>query len=105
MALDLVEEMRSALVDRFTLRLLGQHKLGMGDFTDHRTRGTRLTRKALKVFFEEYEEFLTTPWSAGGKKLSFRSLFRRQAECLARAILGEEKYEAFRWTKDTVWAD
>jgi hypothetical protein len=53
----------------------------------------------LKRFFPAYEKELTTPLAGagdGGAALTFRQLFRRQAERLARALQQGETYEAFR---------
>lgn len=98
-----MEEFRAPLVDRFTLRLFGRRILAANDFSNHSHRGTRLKKASLKVYFEEYQSFLSTPWALGAEQTTFRALFRRQAERLMAAIGEKQPYEAFRWAKNTVW--
>jgi CRISP-associated protein Cas1 len=96
LALDLLEEFRAPLVDRFSLKLVDLRVLEVDDFTGEPGRGVFLQREAQKRFFAAYEKELTAPISVGSEQLSFRQLFRRQAEALARALKGEEPYRAFR---------
>lgn len=96
LALDLLEEFRAALVDRFSLGLLNLHILKPQDFTETPEKGVMLHREALKVYFARYEKELTSGVSLGAETLTWRDIFRRQAERLARALLTGEPYEAFR---------
>ena len=96
LALDLLEEFRAALVDRFSLGLLNLNVLKSQDFTETPEKGVTLHREALKVYFARYEKELTSGVSLGSETLTWREIFRRQAERLARALLTGEPYEAFR---------
>jgi CRISPR-associated protein Cas1 len=112
LALDLVEEFRHSLVDRFTLAAINRQVFTEADFTTSsagpRTGPGRpasesllprlvLQPEALKRYFAEFEEFMTSErvtWS--GKRISFRTCFRRQAERLASALEAGQIYEPFR---------
>jgi len=96
LALDLLEEFRPALVDRFSSSLLNRQILQKQDFVATRHKGVRLTREGLRKYFRAWEQELTRPWSLGEEQVSFRTVFRRQAELLARALKGEEPYRSFR---------
>lgn len=97
LALDLLEELRAPLVDRFTASLLNLGTLTASDFTPTAEGGVVLTREAMKRYFVAYEKELTEPRSVEeGETASFRQLFRRQAERLARALVHDEPYRAFR---------
>ena len=96
LALDLVEEFRAPLVDRFSLRLLNLGILDRESFTATPEGGMILERGSLKRYFAAYEKELTQPVALGAESLSFRDLFRRQAERLARALTQGEVYEPFR---------
>lgn len=96
LALDLLEEFRAPLVDRYSARLLNQGILKQVDFTTTPEKGTVLGRDALKRYFVEYEKELRTSVALGEESLSWRQLFRRQAERLARALVEDLSYEAFR---------
>lgn len=97
LALDLLEEFRAALVDRFTLSLLNLQVLKPQDFAETPEKGVILQRDALKVYFARYEKELSTAVSLGDEALPWRQIFRRQAERLSRALQTDEPYEAFRW--------
>jgi CRISPR-associated protein Cas1 len=96
LALDLLEEFRAPLVDRFSLRLLNLGILTRASFTATPEGGMVLEREALKRYFAAYEKELTQPIALDGEAVSFRDLFRRQAERLARALIQDEAYEPFR---------
>ncbi len=95
LALDLLEEFRAALVDRFSLSLLNLHILSGDDFQSTPEGGVLLRREALKRYFPAYEKELNAPISLDGEELTFRQLFRRQAERLARTLTQDEPYEPF----------
>ena len=95
-AVDLLEELRPALVDRLSVNLLNLGVLQADDFTTSEEKGCLLTKEALKRYFAAYEKELTTPFAAEDESLSYRALFRRQAERLARSLTEGEAYEPFR---------
>lgn len=86
LALDLLEELRAALVDRMSLTWLTRNVFQRDDFTRNPDGGIRFHRQSLKRFFPLYQEQLTTPQELDGETLTFRDLFRRQAERLERAL-------------------
>jgi CRISPR-associated protein Cas1 len=96
LALDLLEEFRAPVVDRLVAKLFNRKIFQAKDFTVEPEHGARLHREALKRFFPLYEEELTTPLQVDGETLTFRQLFRRQAERLARALIQGETYRGFR---------
>jgi CRISPR-associated protein Cas1 len=106
LALDLMEEFRHSLVDRFTLHLLNQHIFSENDFyTPTYTRSEAslprvcLTHEALKRYFQEFEKWMTAErLNYDGKNIGFRLLFRRQAEKLARAIEAAQPYQPWSST-------
>lgn len=61
LALDLVEELRAPLVDRFTLRLLHRRQIQRDDFITHDEDGAvRLTDDARRRYLEWWEEALSS---------------------------------------------
>jgi CRISPR-associated protein Cas1 len=97
LALDLLEEFRAPLVDRFCAGLLNRGVLRAEDFHPTAEGAVLLGREALQRYFPAYEEELGTPFTVGDEKLTFRQLFRRQAERLARTLTDGAPYESFRF--------
>lgn len=96
LALDLLEEFRAPLVDRFSLRLLNLGTLTVEDFTRTPEGGMVLEREALKRYFAAYEKELTHEIALAEGPQSYRGLFRRQAQRLAQALTDGEAYVPFQ---------
>lgn len=97
LALDLLEELRAPLVDRFSVSLLARRQLTPGDFQQTPEKGCVLDRAPLRKYFAAYEEEMARVISVEGENLTFRQVFRRQAERLARSLVDGESYRSFQW--------
>jgi CRISPR/Cas system-associated endonuclease Cas1 len=95
LAFDLLEEFRHSLVDRMTMSLLNRGVLKRSDFQSTPEGGLYLDQDGKRRYFTEYAKELTTPFRVDGHDLTFREIFRRQADRLAAAITREEPYESF----------
>jgi CRISPR-associated protein Cas1 len=95
LAFDLLEEFRHSLVDRMTMSLLNRGVLKRSDFQATPEGGLYLDQDGKRRYFTEYAKELTTPFRVDGRDLTFREIFRRQADRLAAAITREEPYESF----------
>ena len=85
------------MIDRFSLGLLKLRNLVPADFESTPEKGVVLTRGGLKTYFRAYEEELSRPIELEGQPLTFRKLFRRQAERLAATLVRGEPYRSFQW--------
>ncbi|HYU30781.1 MAG TPA: CRISPR-associated endonuclease Cas1 [Thermoanaerobaculia bacterium] len=97
LALDLLEELRAPLVDRFSLGLLSRRQLTPADFEQTPEKGCRLHREPLRRYFAAYEAELGRTIRVADEDLTFRQVFRRQAEGLARSLTTGDPYRSFRW--------
>lgn len=100
LALDLMEELRPCMADRFVLTLLNNRMLAPDDFTVMETGAVLLTddgrRTFLKAWQEKKSEQLVHPYL--NEKLSWGMLPYAQALLLARYIRGDlNAYPAFLW--------
>jgi CRISPR-associated protein Cas1 len=95
LALDLVEEFRPALVDRLTTSLLNREILDRRHFEIMPEGGLYLDREGKRRYFTEYEKEMNAPFLVDGETVTFRHLFRRQADRLAAALTKDEPYESF----------
>jgi len=95
LALDLLEEVRSAVVDRFVLRMCNRRQLRIEHFEkDAKRGGVRLTRKGLTTFFREWESFIDKPMVGVKSKESVESLIRHQINRLAGDLRGRSQYKS-----------
>ncbi|MCY4259122.1 MAG: CRISPR-associated endonuclease Cas1 [Rhodobacteraceae bacterium] len=93
LALDLIEEFRHPVVDRFVLRLSNRRQFRPDCFeTDPKTSGTRLKRDSLKKFFHEWEAMLDARMAGLSVDISVEQALQTQADRLANHIRGREPY-------------
>jgi CRISP-associated protein Cas1 len=101
LALDLLEEFRYPVADRFVLRACNLRIIRSDMFQpDVRNQGgIRLTRDGLKVFFAEWEKHLLRPLRGenADEDISVRPLIERQVNRLAADLRGGDPYLPFRY--------
>ncbi|MDO5400915.1 MAG: type I-C CRISPR-associated endonuclease Cas1c [Eubacteriales bacterium] len=100
LALDLMEELRPSMADRFVLTLLNNRMLSPEDFTVMESGAVLLTdagrRTFLKAWQEKKSEQLAHPYL--GEKMPWGMVPFAQALLLARYIRGDlDAYPAFLW--------
>ncbi len=106
LALDLMEEFRPIVVDSVVLTLVNKRMLAAGDFQNgpdddqsgSGEAGVYLTRRGLRVFFEQYSQRLNTPvvHPLAGRSLSYQKIFEVQARQIAKLVQGEvDTYQPF----------
>ena len=93
LALDLTEELRHPVVDRFVLRVCNRRELRPEHFkVDEERGGVRLTRDGLKTFFRLWEAFMDRPLAGLHERISPEALMKRQANRLAAHVRGRAQY-------------
>lgn len=100
LALDLMEELRPVMVDRFVLSSINNRVVGPGDFDELESGEVRLSDNARKVLFDAWQERkreqITHPYLK--EKVSWGLVPHVQALLLARFIRGDlDGYPAFLW--------
>lgn len=97
LALDMVEEFRQPIVDRFTLNLINNRIFTVEDFKKKEGKGIYLKDDSRKRYFIEYEKMMNTAFkdSQTGKKVTYRSLFKTQAHKLANTVQTKQSYQPF----------
>ena len=100
LALDLLEEVRAAVVDRFVLRMCNRQQLRLEHFEDDTRRGgIRLTRSGLRKFFREWEAFMDEPLPGLKSEEPVESLLRHQVNRLATHFRGRCQYGSLQLGK------
>ena len=93
LALDLVEELRHPVVDRFVLRACNLRQLRHEHFEEDSVRGgIRLTKEGLKTFFTSWTAYVQAPLAGLEDEISMEGVLRRQVDRLASHVRGSEDY-------------
>ncbi len=100
LALDLMEEMRPCMADRFVLTLINNRVIGADDFVRQKGGATLLTDQARREFLRRWQEkkkdTLTHPYL--GEKLPWGLVPYVQALVLSRYLRGDlDAYPPFLW--------
>lgn len=96
LALDLMEEFRHSLVDRFVLRICNRRQFGHDDFKPNaRKGGVRLKIDALRRFFREWEKLMNGRMHGIDEDRSAEQIVLRQVDRLAAHFRGTEQYRPF----------
>ena len=92
LSLDMIEEFRHSIIDRFVLLLFNKQILDEDDF-EMTDEGCFLQKPNIKRFFTYYEQAMNQErfW-IGDRKVSIRELMRRQVEELRRSIIERRLY-------------
>lgn len=91
LALDIVEEFRAVLVDRFVFQLLSQKIFKPDDFEYDEQKGCRFKKEALKEYLVRYNKLLNT--DLGLKEpVTWRQLLWRQVERMVAFIDKDVEY-------------
>lgn len=100
LALDLMEELRPCMADRFVLTLINTRQVKAADFLHMESGAVLLTEDGRKVFLKNWQEkkkeMLTHPYL--GEKLPWGMIPYVQALLLARFLRGDlDAYPPFLW--------
>ncbi len=97
LALDLIEEFRSPVVDRLVLTLFNNRVFQESDFQRFPTGAVWLNGDAVKRFITEYEKGMRRRFVSRhtGCQTTFRRLLFGQAERLARAVNFSDPYQPY----------
>ena len=96
LALDLMEEFRSVIVDSVVLGLVNRKMIGEGDFEPGPEGGLYLKPPAMRRFFRRYQARLQTTVQITdvGRPLTYQKILEMQARKLRRVIEGENDHYA-----------
>ncbi|MBR4254468.1 MAG: type I-C CRISPR-associated endonuclease Cas1 [Lentisphaeria bacterium] len=100
LALDLVEELRAPVADRFVLSLINNRRISKGDFSEFENGAVYLNDAGRKVVLDAWQqrkrEVITHPFI--GERIPLGLLFFVQARLFAKFVRGEEDaYASFIW--------
>lgn len=92
LASDLMEEHRCVIVDRYVLTALNRRVFSPRDFRQEADGGVSLVPSALKRFFSDYAETLSTTvhYPYTGVRVSYRQVIELQVRHFARVLSGDE---------------
>lgn len=100
LALDVIEELRGVVADRFVLSLINKKMMKKDDFVKKENGAVRMTEEGLKKFLTAWQnkkqEKITHPYL--GEKISWGLVPYAQSLLLARFLRGDlDEYPPFMW--------
>ena len=94
--LDIVEEFRQPVIDRFVITLCNKSMINKYDFEQEEER-IILNESGFQKFCREYEKYIS---GAGG--INYRSLIRKQVQNLKAAVMEKREYVPYRMEENHV---
>ncbi|MDO4340867.1 MAG: CRISPR-associated endonuclease Cas1 [Eubacteriales bacterium] len=94
LALDVVEEFRQPIVDRFVVRSFNKRVINEFDF-EMEDQQVLLNEEGFKKFCREFEIWMTKTGSSSER--SFRQIIKMQIGQLKKAIQNKEPYVPYKW--------
>jgi CRISP-associated protein Cas1 len=96
LALDLVEQFRQPVIDRFVLRLANLNIFAEKDFQVIPGEGMHLTDEKFKLYLDHYEKKINLEKiSLGADELSWRNLFQQQVYMLEKSMMENKDYQPY----------
>lgn len=94
LSLDLIEELRHAIIDRFVLYLVNNQIITQSDFENRNEEGVFLYEEAKKSFFMEYEKYMNRQVDSNltSEKKTYRELCRLKVERFQHTVLNDEPF-------------
>lgn len=97
LALDIVEEFRQPVVDRFVIQCFNKRILNEFDFEINEDQ-ILLSGDGFKKFCEQYEKWMIKTGSLSDK--NFRQIIKKQVSQLKRSIQDQTEYKPFNWEEE-----
>ena len=98
LATDLIEELRSPVIDRLVLYLINKEAIRPNQFAEVENRkAVRMDDAARKIYLSNYEKFMTSSFQdpATGKQKSYRGVLREKVLGLERTLLDGVAYTPY----------
>ena len=97
LALDIVEEFRQPVVDRFVVQSFNKRMINEYDFDLSEDQGV-LNEDGFRKFCQEYEKWMVRTGSLSER--SFRQIIKKQVSILKKSIQNQTDYIPFDWEKE-----
>lgn len=94
LALDIVEEFRQPVVDRFVIRSFNKRILNEFDFETEESK-VILNEEGFKKFCKEFERWMTG--TGNSSERNFRQIIKQQAAILKKALQNKQSYQPYQW--------
>ena len=92
LALDMIEEFRVPVVDRFIQYVVNNQMFKPGDFLQRNDGGIVLRDDPFKRYLAEYEKRMASEFVLDGKKTTWRKILARQVQNMERAVMQNTEY-------------
>ena len=96
LALDMIEEFRQPVIDRFVILLFNKRMISKYDFEFEEDGNVVLNEEGFRKFCTEYERWMNGKNTMSGEK-SFRNCIKKQVASLKKSICTGEVYVPYNW--------
>lgn len=96
LATDLIEELRSPVIDRLTLYLINKNMIKLNQFNPE-DNGVRMDDNARNGYLKNYEKFMTASFidARTRKRMHFRKIIKDRVQKLENCLLNKEEYQPY----------
>jgi CRISP-associated protein Cas1 len=96
LATDLIEELRSPVIDRLTLYLINKNVIKLNQFNPE-GNGVRMDDKARNGYLRNYEKFMTASFidARTRKRMYFRKIIKDRIQKLENCLLDNSEYQPY----------
>lgn len=99
LAVDMIEEFRSPVIDRLVIYLINLGIIKPSDFEEPSEKGVKLKDNPRKLYLKNYEKFMTTSFVdyKTRERKNYRQVMRENVVKVERLLLHGENYEPYRF--------
>lgn len=97
LASDMIEELRSPIVDRLVIYLINKGVIKLSQFAEKENKGIRMDEQAIKAYLSNYEKFMTASFSdiKTRKQTNYREIIRQNVIKLENMLLNNVEYQPY----------
>ncbi|QTA80270.1 Putative CRISPR-associated endonuclease Cas1 [Desulfonema limicola] len=97
LASDMIEELRSPIVDRLVIYLINKGVIKLSQFTEKENKGIRMDEQAIKAYLSNYEKFMTASFAdmKTKKQTNYREIIRGNVFKMENVLLNNTEYQPY----------
>jgi len=97
LANDMMEELRSPIVDRLVIYLINKGVIKLSHFQETEKNGIRMNEQTIKIYIKNYQKFMTAGFvdRRSRKNTNYREIIQQNVYKLENVLLNNEEYKPY----------